>query len=145
MSYPIDKEPRAHLAHAIHRSHLDEFFSFSFSSHTTIDSHHLPTHPATSLSAQEMDHIRDLLGSADTVRRAEASNHLEHLLVLALEEEFSARRARGDGIHANALTHKVLGDDADHLLDRTFGGVVEEIARHDGRGLGEGGRNQNDM
>lgn len=113
--------------------------------HTTIESHHLSPHPATCLSAQEMDNIGNHLRSANTVCRAEASDHFEHLLVLALKEEFSAGRAWGDSVHANALTHEVFGHDADHLLDGTFGGVVEEIGRHDSGGLGEGGGNQNDV
>lgn len=92
-----------------------------------------------------MDDIRNLLGSADTVRGAEASNHLEHLLVLPLEEELGAGGARGDGVDADALTHEVLGHDAHHLLDGAFGGVVEEVAGHDGRGLGEGGGDQDDV
>lgn len=92
-----------------------------------------------------MDHVGNLLRCADTVCWAETSNHFEHLLIFALEEEFGASRTWGDSVHANTLTHEIFGHDADHLLDSTFGGVIKEVARHDGGGLGEGGGHQNDM
>lgn len=111
-----------------------------FLSHgTAIDSHHLPTHPAARLRAQEKNHIGDLLRGADTIGRAEAGDRLDHLLGLALVEELGGDGAGGDGIDADALAHKVFRHDTDHLLDGAFGGAVEEIAGHDVGGSGDGG------
>ena len=112
---------------------------------TTIDFEHLPAHPATRLGAQEENDVGDLLRGADAVGGAEAGDVLEHLLRLALEEELGGDGARGDGVDADALTHEVLGHDVDHLLDGAFGGAVEEIARHDVGGCGDGGRKMNDF
>lgn len=86
-----------------------------------------------------MHHIRDLLRGANPVCRAEPRNHLQHLLVLALEEELCARRTGGDGVNADVLAHQVFGHDAHHLLDGAFGGVVQQVAGHDRGSLGEGG------
>ena len=60
------------------------------------------------------------------------------------ENVFSVGGAWGGSIHANTLTPEVLGHDGDHLLDGTFDGVVEQIARHDSGGWGEGGGNEDD-
>jgi len=122
-------------------SHLP-FLHCQTSSHTPIRPQSLPTHPPAPLPAQEMHHIRNLLRSTDPVRRAEARNHLQHLLALALVEEVRARGPGGDGVDADVLAHQVFGHDAHHLLDGAFGGVVQEVARHDGGGLGEGGGDQ---
>ena len=120
-------------------------FQWDLSNGTTIDPQHLPAHPATRLRAQEMNNVGDLLGGADTVCGAEAGNCLEHRLWFSLEEELGGGGAWGDGIDADALTHEVLGHDAHHLFDGTFGGAVEEVAGHDVGGSGDGGRKKNDV
>jgi len=112
------------------------------SGHTPVRPQSLPTHPPTPLPAQEMHHIRNLLRSTDPVHRAKPRNHLQHLLVFAFEEEVRARWPGGDGVDADVLAHQVFGHDAHHLLDGAFGGVVQQVARHDGGGLGEGGGDQ---
>lgn len=76
--------------------------------------------------------------------RAEVINHLEPSRVHPLEKGFGVGGAWGGSIHANTLTQEVLGHDAEHLLDGTFGGVVKQIARHDSGGLREGGGNEDD-
>lgn len=140
-NYAVGTKSPFTSAHARRRSS----FAGNISNSATIDFQDLPTHPATRLCAQEKNDVCDLLWGADTICGAEAGNHLEHLLRLSLVEELCGDGPRRDGVDADALTHEVLGHDADHLLDGTFGGAVEKIARHDIGGCGDGGRKKNDM
>lgn len=89
-----------------------------------------------------MYHIGNLLRRPDAISRIETRNHLKHLLALALVEEFRTSGARRDGIDVNTFAHEVFRHDAHHLLDGAFGGIVEEVAGHDGGGGGEGGRKE---
>ena len=73
--------------------------------------------------AQEGNNMTDFLGGgADTICRAEASIHIEHLLVLPFGKELGCPWVGvwSDGVYANALTHEVLGNVMDYLVDGTL-------------------------
>ena len=50
------------------------------------------------------------------------------MLRLAFVEELSASGPRGHGVDVDALGRKVFAHDAGHLLNGTFGGIVEKIS-----------------
>ena len=91
------------------------------------------------MPAQQCDAVRNLLRLPDAAIGVHARERLERLLRLVPHEELRARRARGDGVDADALAAQVLRHHADHLFDGAFGREVRQVRRHDGRGGREGG------
>lgn len=55
------------------------------------------------MTAEQRDAIGNLLGLADPAVGVHARQRLQRLLSLVAHEELRARRARGDGVDADAL------------------------------------------
>src|SRR5947209_10959983 len=85
---------------------------------STIDPNRLSRYPPT--PAQVSNCLCDLLSLFNAVHRTQSRDHLEHLLVLALEEELGSCRARCYSVHVDLVWTQVLRHDAGHLLDGTF-------------------------
>src|SRR5271156_981076 len=92
------------------------------SSHATIDPNHLSRYPPT--PTQVSNRLCNLVWLSNAVHRTKSCDHLEHLLVLALEEELRSCWARRYSIHIDLLWTQVLRHDASHLLNGTFCAVV---------------------
>lgn len=94
-------------------------------SHASIGADNLTADPRTRATAQPDNRLCDLLGLPDAPHGAESRDRLQHLLRLALVEELRARGTWGHGVDGDALGRQLLAHDAGHLLDGTFGGIVE--------------------
>lgn len=104
--------------------------------------HHDPKHLARNprSAAQVQDHLRHLVRRSHPALRVKTSNRLQDFLALAPEEELRAYRTRSYGVDEDAVPVKIFAEHASHLLNRTFGCIVQEIWRTDsGRSCQGGG------
>src|SRR4051794_837228 len=92
------------------------------SGHPTIGPNHLSRYPPT--PAHVSNCLCNLFRLSNAVHRTKSCDHLEHLLVLALEEELGSWCY---SVHINLLRTQVLCHDAGHLLNCAFGAVVQQI------------------
>ena len=103
-------------------------------SHASIRPQNLTADPGTGPTAEPDNRLCNLLRLPNPTHWAESCDHLQHLLRLALIKEIRASRARGHGIDRDTLGRKILAHDARHLLNGTFGRVVQEVCWLHGRG-----------
>lgn len=94
---------------------------------STVHTNNLSRNPAALGARDESHNLGDLGGSPEPVERRRTRDALDHGLRLALAEELSVSRARGHGVHGDALAAEVLGEHARQLLDGALGGGVEGV------------------
>lgn len=111
---------------------IDVLWDGALAISSAIHPQNLSRHPATVSPAKESHGIRKLVRFAEPVKWTLGRDKFQQLLAFALVEEFRARGPRGDGVDSDTFASEVLGHDAVHLLDCTFGGVVQEVVRENG-------------
>jgi hypothetical protein len=114
-------------------------------SHPPINPQNLPSNPLASPTHHPRHRLRNLLRLPQPIKRIPTRNRVHQLFTLPLEKQLRRRRPRRNAVDMNPHASEVLGHDARHLFDGTFGRRVEEVVGRYGGEVAEGGAEEDYM